>query len=80
MGQYPTQYSAVEQAQLNVANPTLYPGFAGNVFTTDTRFSQFHLSGRLWNGGLSLVLDQLVGGHLRGAGELWIQHVVLLGS
>jgi hypothetical protein len=37
MGQYPTQYSAVEQAQLNVANPTLYPGFAGNVFTTDTR-------------------------------------------
>jgi alpha-galactosidase len=30
-------YSLVEQAQLNVANPALYPQFAGTVWTTDTR-------------------------------------------
>jgi len=27
----------VEQTQLDVANSTLYPGLAGNVFTMDAR-------------------------------------------
>ena len=37
-GMAPTpQYTAVELAQLAVANPALYPDFADNVKTTDTR-------------------------------------------